>query len=101
MANRHNHKKRRMHVRRRMCATGETYQKALHEILQRGDGMRDYSSGVDLITAHYFGVPITLATFEAVEPLGHPLITWVPSSLPIRACLPQSLPLTFRSGSVQ
>jgi hypothetical protein len=102
MANRHSHKKLRLHVRRRMAATGESYQKALCEVLQLGDDTRDSSRGVDLIIAHYFGVPITLATFEAVEPLGHPVITWVPSSLPNGACPLPSLPLAvFGSTGVQ
>jgi hypothetical protein len=81
MANRHSHKKLRLDVRRRMALSGESYQKALREIQQELQ-RRTFrgSSAVDLIQAHYFGVPIILATFEAREPVGRPVITRVPSA---------------------
>ena len=102
MANRHSHKKLRLHVRSRMGATGESYQKALHEIRHSRDQLHHPFSGVDLVTAQYFGVPITLATFEAVDPMGHPVIMWVPSSQSVRAGSLPSLPLMmFRLGGVQ
>lgn len=83
MANRHSNKKLRAHVRQRMAATGETYQQALAELLReqakrQGLGSRELS-GVDLIPARYFGWPITLAIFEAAEPVGRPVILRIPS----------------------
>ena len=77
MANRHSNKQRRAGVRRRMAATGESYQQALAAI-RRGTPQPD--AGVDLLVVSYFGAPITLAVFEARQPLGRPAILRVPSS---------------------
>jgi hypothetical protein len=99
MANRHSHKKLHRDVRQRMARTGESYQKALHEIQRRA---LCASSGVDLIQAHYFGVPIILATFEAREPVGRPVITRVPSAHAFgEAGLPPPPLMMFRFGGVQ
>jgi hypothetical protein len=78
MANRHTNKKLRSSVQRRMALTGETYQQALTALLQAR--ARQPLGSVDLIIAHYFGLPIVLAVFEATEPVGRPIIMRIPSS---------------------
>ena len=83
MANRHSNKRLRSHVRRRMAETGETYQQALTALRQeqarrQGRGSNELVR-VDLIPARYFGWPITLAVFEAAEPVGRPVIMRIPS----------------------
>jgi hypothetical protein len=107
MANRHSHKKLRELARRRMAETGESYQKALHAVATPPTGVsaargrqaaRD-GMPVDLIAAHYFGLPVTLATFEAALPLGRPLILRVPSSrLPWSGPLPLPLAMVRPAG---
>lgn len=79
MANRHSHKKLRAEIRARMAATGETYQKAHWQIL--GARAKTPNAGsADLVPITYFGVPATLATFEA---LGRLFVMLVSS--PVRA----------------
>ena len=84
MANRHTHKKLRSLVRRRMAETGERYQTALKTLLaeEAALGRRGSveSGSVDLVAARYFGCPVTLAVFEAAEPVGRPIILRMPSS---------------------
>jgi hypothetical protein len=79
MANRHSHKKLRADIHLRMATTGETYQTARHRILF-GRAPREQGEDVDLVATEYFGVPITLAIFPAIEPLGRPAIVHVPSA---------------------
>lgn len=99
MANRHTNKKLRLHVRLRMSATGETYQQALGRILREESDRR---GSVDLIKARYFGWPITLAVFEATEPVGHPVVMRVPSARSWGAGVEMPLPfMNFRRGEWQ
>ncbi len=92
MANRHSHKKLRADIRVRMAATGESYQTARHRILL-GTSPREHDVDVDLLATEYFGMPITLATFPAIEPLGRPAIVRVPSAQATIAELPYRTPL--------
>lgn len=101
MANRHTNKKLRLHVRRRMASTGETYQRALIALLQQ-QTQRHPPSAVDLIVADYFGLPITLAVFEAIEPVGHPVIMRIPSSRDCASDVRMPIPfMNFRVGGSQ
>jgi hypothetical protein len=79
MANRHSHKKLRADIRSRMAATGESYQKARQRILS-GGAMPARNGDVDLVATSYFGMPITLATIEA---LGRPVVMLVPGACPV------------------
>lgn len=63
MGNRHHHKKLRAEVRARMARTGESYQQALTRIRDERV-QREQARDVDLVSIAYFGVPVTLATFE-------------------------------------
>ncbi|HYQ18659.1 MAG TPA: hypothetical protein VEQ58_22950 [Polyangiaceae bacterium] len=65
MGNRHHNKKLRIAVKRAMAVTGESYQRALSRLREEQPAARE----VDLIPIHYFGVPMTLATFELFEEL--------------------------------
>ena len=99
MANRHTNKKLRTHVRLRMVATGETYQQALNRI-QRDES--EHRGSVDLIVARYFGWPVTLAVFEATEPVGRPAIMRIPSARHWRAGTKMPVPfMNFRRGERQ
>jgi hypothetical protein len=99
MSNRHTNKKLRMRVRLRMAATGETYQQALSRILREEFGGR---GSVDLIAARYFGWPITLAVFEATEPVGYPVVMRVPSACYWGVGVAMPVPfMNFRQGEWQ
>ena len=99
MANRHTNKKLRIHVRLRMSETGETYQQAL-SIIQREAS--EHRSSVDLIVARYFGWPVTLAVFEATEPIGHPVIMRIPSARHWGVGAEMPIPfMNFRRGDWQ
>ena len=99
MANRHTNKKLRMRVRRRMSATGETYQQALSGVLR---DEFDRRGSVDLIAARYFGWPIMLAVFEATEPVGHPVVMRIPSARHWGVGVEMPVPfMNFRRGEWQ
>ena len=66
MANRHTHKKLRAEIRARMAETGESYQTAWHRVLAHVPERPKHATRVDLVPFTYFGVPITLATSEAL-----------------------------------
>lgn len=66
MANRHSHKKLRAEIRARMAASGESYQAARQRILHRRQRKNEPA---DLVAATYFGLPITVATFEILSHL--------------------------------
>ncbi len=72
MANRHSHKKLRAEIRAWMARTGENYQKARHRLLEHRVGRQD---GADLIAITYFGVPVTVATFEGPSHIGVVLVS--------------------------
>lgn len=57
MGNRRGNKKLRAATRARMAATGESYQKARARLLAE-------VHAVDLIECSFYGVPVTLATFQ-------------------------------------
>ena len=55
---------------------------------------------VDLVVARYFGWPITLAVYEASEPVGYPIILRVPSATGWSRELRVPAPvLSFRRGA--
>jgi len=62
MGNRHRNKRLTAAVRAAMVQTGESYQKVLCR-LRRAEPR---AAGVDLIAVDYFGLPLTLATFEVM-----------------------------------
>ena len=63
MANRRANKKLRALARARMAATGEGYQRSL-TALRAEQSARSGEGSVDLIECTYYGVPLTLATFD-------------------------------------
>lgn len=68
MGNRHHNKQLRAAVRAAMARTGESYQSALTRL--RGERQTPLSTGaVDLLPVDYFGLPVTLATFEILGEL--------------------------------
>ena len=69
MGNRHHHKKMRVHVRATMAATGESYQQALYRLRSARRKAATPARDVDLIPIEYFGIPLTLATFEILGDL--------------------------------
>ena len=95
MANRHSHKKLRAMIRARMAVSGESYQAARHRLLQEREERAVRGEGVDLVAATYFGVPVTVATFDVLSRLhmvfvsgGHDLLgsPWgLPSILRLRS----------------
>jgi hypothetical protein len=72
MGNRHHDKKTRAAVRAAMAETGETYQAALCRLRNERPAK---TAQVDLIPVAYFGVELTLATFEILGDL-----SWVVTS---------------------
>jgi hypothetical protein len=48
-----------------MARTGESYQKALGEVLADRP-LRGRRDALDLVPVAYFGIPVTLATYEIV-----------------------------------
>ena len=69
MGNRHHNRKLRAAVRAAMARTGESYQKALARLQSARQVSIALPRDVDLIPIDYFGVPLTLATFELVGAL--------------------------------
>jgi hypothetical protein len=71
MGNRSHHKKMRIEARAIMARTGESYQRVLARLRSRGAerGPLTQAGPVDLVSARYFGLPITLATFEILGAL--------------------------------
>jgi hypothetical protein len=68
MGNRNHHKKLRAEARATMASTGESYQKVLVRLRSRAP-RRPVAEAhrVDLLPILYFGLPVTLATFEILE----------------------------------
>ena len=64
MGNRHHNKKLRAAVRATMARTGESYQTVLSRLRSREDKPVAHASDVDLIRIDYFGIPMTIATFQ-------------------------------------
>jgi len=68
MGNRHHNKKLRAAVRAAMASNGESYQRALCRLRPQRATVAP-SHPADLIPIEYFGVPLTLATFEIFDSL--------------------------------
>lgn len=77
MGNRRHHKKLRAEARAVMATTGESYQQVLTRILSRGPRQQAPAPAarVALIASRYFGLPITLATFEILGELSCVLLS--------------------------
>jgi hypothetical protein len=71
MANRHAHKKLRAEICARMRKTGESYQKARASILSE---RRLPNVRADLLAVTWYGLPVTLATYETNDLSGAILI---------------------------
>lgn len=69
MGNRRHHKRMRADVRATMAVTGESYQQALARLRDARRRAAMPTRDVDLIPIEYFGVPVTLATFEILGDL--------------------------------
>ena len=69
MGNRHHDKKTRRAVRAAMAKTGESYQKVLCRLRSESARALALAPDVDLVPIQYFGVPMTLATFELLGAL--------------------------------
>lgn len=69
MGNRHHDKKLRADVRAAMAVTGESYQQALLRLRGQLPAAAAPSRDPDLIPIAYFGIPLTLATFEILGDL--------------------------------
>jgi hypothetical protein len=69
MGNRHHDKKLRAEVRAAMAATGERYQQALTRLRRERRVAPLPPRDIDLIPIAYFGIPLTLATFEILGDL--------------------------------
>jgi hypothetical protein len=69
MGNRHHHKKLRADVRAAIATTGESYQQALCRLRSARRQAVAPRAHVDLIPIDYFGIPLTLATFEILGDL--------------------------------
>jgi len=79
MGNRHHNKKLRAAVRGAMARTGESYQMVLSRLRKRELEPVARASDVDLVPVDYFGIPITIATFQI---LGGVSCIVTPGSLP-------------------
>jgi hypothetical protein len=64
MGNRHHDKKMRAAARAAMASTGESYQQALCRLRNARRTAGAPTRDVDLVPIEYFGIPLTLATFE-------------------------------------
>jgi len=66
MGNRNHHKKLRAEARAMMQQTGESYQRVLSRLRSRKHHRLAPAPAarVELVTGAYFGLPVTLATFE-------------------------------------
>ena len=71
MGNRNHNKKIRTEARRIMATTGESYQRVLLRLRSRTAQSRPPAQArqVDLLPVIYFGLPVTLATFEILGDL--------------------------------
>jgi hypothetical protein len=69
MGNRHHNKKLRAAVRATMARTGESYQTVLARLRSHARKAVAGPGDVDLIAIDYFGVPLTLATFQILDEL--------------------------------
>ena len=69
MGNRHHNKKLRAAVRATMARTGESYQTVLSRVRGSGREAVARTNVVDLIAIEYFGVPLTIATFQILDDL--------------------------------
>jgi hypothetical protein len=69
MGNRHHHKKLRAAVRAAMAKTGESYQTVLSRLRSQRHQALAPAHDVDLIAIDYFGVPMTIATFQILGDL--------------------------------
>jgi hypothetical protein len=80
MANRRSHKKLRAEARARMVRTGESYQRALQQILGEQERQRHFGELVplddfELTDFTYFGRPATLATWRMLGTHGAVLLS--------------------------
>jgi hypothetical protein len=64
MGNRHHNKKLRAAVRATMARTGESYQTVLSRLGRQERQAVASARDVDLIAVVYFGLPLTIATFQ-------------------------------------
>jgi hypothetical protein len=69
MGNRHHNKKLRAAVRATMAKTGESYQTVLCRLRSQQRQAVAPATDVDLIPIDYFGIPLTIATFEILGDL--------------------------------
>ena len=69
MGNRHHNKKLRVAVRATMARTGESYQRVLARLQTQQRQPAARANDVDLIAIDYFGIPLTIATFELLGEL--------------------------------
>jgi hypothetical protein len=70
MGNRKHHKKLRAEARATMAATGESYQTVLLRLRARARNRpATQTHPPDLLSVAYFGLPVTLATFEILGDL--------------------------------
>lgn len=69
MGNRNHNKKLRAAVRAAMLRSGESYQQALLRLRNVQTNTAAPTREVDLIPIEYFGLPLTLATFEILGDL--------------------------------
>lgn len=96
MGNRHHHKKLRVDVRARMAVTGEGYQQALSRLRDARRKTAAPRPNVDLIPIAYFGLPLTLATFEILGDLS--CVAMSGSRLPLPVPKSPLLALARRRG---
>ena len=81
MANRRSHKKLRAEAKARMARTGESYQRALQQLLgaqaqrERFAAERAEVDGCELTEFTYFGRPMMLATWRAFGTHGAMLLS--------------------------
>jgi hypothetical protein len=69
MGNRHHNKKLRAAVRATMARTGESYQTVLSRLRGQQRPTTTAAGNVDLIAIDYFGMSLTIATFELLDGL--------------------------------
>lgn len=69
MGNRHHNKKLRAAVRATMASTGESYQTVLSRLRSQQRQVVARAGDVDLIPIDYFGIPLTIATFQVLGDL--------------------------------
>ena len=69
MGNRHHNKKLRAAVRATMAGTGESYQTVLSRLRSQQRPTVAGVHEVDLIPIDYFGIPLTIATFQILGDL--------------------------------